>query len=401
MLAASLLLALREIRRHILRSVLTILGIVIGVAAVITMVTVGNGVTASVAAQIASLGANSLIIYTSSSGRQVGSAAPRAFTSEDLAAMRFEVDGIDQVAGEVRSSVSTIANGFSWQTEVKGLTIAGLSIQAIGIKAGRVFTPDEDQGGKAVCLLGSTVSKNLFPGVDPIGDHVRINRISCIVVGVLLDRNQRGMDRDQNNVVIMPLRAVQRQILGSTDIQSVVLGASPSHNHGQIIYDLKRLLREQRHIASDQDDDFQIIDTKEVSETVARTLGVMTALVTAIASISLIVGGIGIANIMLVSVTERTREIGIRLAIGALPSEVRLQFLTESMILCLLGGMVGVVLALGLSIMITQLIGVSFTFNLMLNLGSLLFASILGIGFGYIPAQRAAALNPIDALRHE
>ena len=401
MLGASLLLALREIRRHLLRSILTVLGIVIGVGAVVTMVTVGNGVTASVRTQIASLGANTLIVVPNAGGRQAGSALPHPFATEDVTAMREQVGGIAAAAGQANSSVTATADGINWKTTVTGTTDEGLRIQAMSVTSGRTFTPDEESAGKSVCIIGETVRKNLFANLDPLGRELRVGNISCPIIGVLKERGQGGVGNDQDDVVLMPLPAVQRQFLGTTDIYWIVVGVNPSYDNTAVTADLSKLLRERRHLALGQDDDFRVIDMKQISDTVSGTLKVMTALVAAIASISLIVGGIGIVNIMLVSVTERTREIGIRLAIGALAREVRLQFLTEAVVLCSLGGVIGLLVSFGLSIVLTRMMSVDFVFDPLINLGSLFFSSFLGILFGYVPAQRAAALNPIDALRHE
>ena len=401
MLGASLLLALREIRRHLLRSILTVLGIVIGVAAVITMVTVGNGVTASVRAQIAQLGANTLMVVTDAQARTAGGGPPPNFTREDINAIREQIGGIDAVAGQVNSSVTATADGINWQTSIIGTTDDGIKIQAMTLTSGRVFTAEEEAGGKSVCIIGETVRKNLFANVDPIGREMRVGKITCPVIGTLKERGQGGPGSDQDDTILMPARAVQRQIIGTTNIYWIVIGVNPAYDNNAVSADLSRLMRERRHIAPGQGDDFRLIDMKQISDTVSGTLRVMTGLVAAIASISLIVGGIGIVNIMLVSVTERTREIGIRLALGALAREVRLQFLTEAVVLCSLGGAIGIGLAFGLSLLLTHIMAVDFLFDPLINLGSLLFSSFLGIVFGYVPAQRAAALNPIDALRHE
>jgi putative ABC transport system permease protein len=400
-LGASLLLALREIRRHLLRSILTVLGIVIGVAAVVTMVTVGNGVTASVQAQIASLGANTLILVPNSSGRQAGSGTPRPFTNEDVDAIRQQIGGIQGAAGQVNSSQTAEANGISWQTTVNGTSGEAVQIQAMSVTSGRIFTPEEEAAGKSVCIIGLTVRKNLYPERDPVGSELHVGKLACPVIGVLKERGQGGMGNDQDDTILMPLKTVQRQIIGTTNIYWMVLGVNPAFDNSAVSADLTRLLRERRHLAPGEPDDFRLIDLKQISDTVSGTLKVMTGLVAAIASISLIVGGIGIVNIMLVSVTERTREIGIRLAIGALAREVRLQFLTEAVVLCSLGGVIGIALSFGLSLLLTRIMDVQFLFDPLVNLGSLIFSSFLGILFGYVPAQRAAALNPIDALRHE
>jgi putative ABC transport system permease protein len=316
-------------------------------------------------------------------------------------AIREQIGGIDAVAGLVNSSVAATADGINWQTTVTGTTREGIAIQAMTLVAGRAFTAEEEAAGKSVCIIGETVRKNLFANVSPLGRELRVGKLTCPVIGVLKERGQGGPGSDQDDTVLMPVRAVQRQIIGTTNIYWIVVGVNPAYDNNAVSADLTRLLRERRHIAPGQTNDFRLIDMKQISDTVSGTLRVMTALVAAIASISLIVGGIGIVNIMLVSVTERTREIGIRLAIGALAREVRLQFLTEAVVLCSLGGAIGIGLSFGLSILLTRIMAVDFVFNPLINLGSLLFSSFLGIVFGYVPAQRAAALNPIDALRHE
>ena len=402
MFGASLLLALRAIRRHLLRSFLTVLGIVIGVAAVITMVTVGNGVTASVQSQISALGANTLMIVPDTQGRAAGSAAIRPFTTGDVEAIREQVGGVRAVAGLRQIGVSLQYEGVKWSTNGQGASNVGLDVQGLSVASGRGFTDAEETAGKAVCIIGETVRRNVFRDQDPIGKRLRVNKISCPVIGVLKKRGQGGPGgSDPDDVVEMPLRALQRQIVGDPNITYMVVGANPAYDSSAISADIERLLRERRHLGAGADTDFRMIDVKQIADTVSGTLRVMTGLVAAIASISLIVGGIGIVNIMLVSVTERTREIGIRLAIGALASEVRLQFLTEAVMLCSLGGALGIILAVGLSSLVTNLIGVELMISPYVVLGSLAFSSFLGVVFGYVPAQRAAGLNPIEALRHE
>jgi putative ABC transport system permease protein len=340
------------------------------------------------------------MVVVNDAARQAGGGPPKLFTLEDVAAIREQIGGIQAVTGQVNSSQTATADGINWPTTVTGTTDDGIAIQVMTLTAGRIFNPQEEAAGKSVCIIGETVRKNLFASVDPVGQELRVGKISCPVIGLLKERGQGGMG-DQDDVVLMPIRTVQRQLNGNTDVHWIVIGLNPDYDNKAVSNDLSGLLRERRHIAAGRADDFRLIDMKQISDTVSSTLGIMTSLVAAIASISLIVGGIGIVNIMLVSVTERTREIGIRLAIGALAREVRLQFLTEAVVLCSLGGAIGIGLAFGLSLLITKLMTVDFVFDPLINLGSLLFSSFLGIVFGYVPAQRAAALNPIDALRHE
>ena len=398
MFGATLLLSLREIRRHLLRSFLTTLGIIIGVAAVITMVTLGNGVTASIKDQISSLGSNVFIVFPVQTDR----GQPRAFKEDDVQAVRNQIAGVDFAAGSVTASVTAFHNGQDWNTQVQGANGDFLRAQSIDISAGRAFTSSEEGAGKNVCLLGPKVREAIFlPEGNVLGEEMRLDDVACIVVGVLEERGQGGGGQDQDNVVMMPLKTVQRRFTGSDDIGYFVVKYDGAYASASIQKSLIDLLRERRVLQVGADNDFNIIDTAQVNQALGAATGALTAMVAAIAAISLLVGGIGIMNIMLVSVTERTREIGIRLAIGALAREVRLQFLTEAVVLCCFGGLVGIGLAFLFSFGLATLVDVPFLFNPMVNVLSFLFSAIMGILFGYYPARRASKLDPIDALRHE
>lgn len=397
---ATLLLAFREIRRHILRSILTTLGIIIGVAAVITMVTLGNGVTASVQNQISSLGSNVFIVFPVGVDRST----PRAFEQSDVDAVRNQIAGVQEVAGSVSSNATVFHNGSSWSTSVQGVSNAFLSAQSISVAEGRAFTDDEENAGRNVCLIGQKVQEAVFvPGTSPVGSEMRVGSVSCAVIGVLAERGQSGggPNSDQDDTVMMPLKTVQRRFTGSDKLQFFVVKYDDAYASSKIQDSLVGLLRERRLIQGEADNDFNIIDTAQVNEALSAATGALTAMVAVIAGISLLVGGIGIMNIMLVSVTERTREIGIRLAIGALAKEVRLQFLTEAVVLCCMGGLIGIVLALLLSWGLASAIDVPFIFSPAINILSFLFSAAMGIIFGYYPAARASKLDPIDALRHE
>ena len=398
MFGTTLLLAMREIRRHLLRSFLTTLGIIIGVAAVITMVTLGNGVTASIRENIASLGSNVFIVFPV----QADGKGWKPFKQDDVDAVQSQIAGVVVAAGNVSSSVTAFHNGQDWQTSVNGANNAFLQAQSIELTAGRPFTPAEESAGKNVCLLGPKVQAAVFvPDVSPLGEEMRVNNVSCTVVGVLEERGQGGGGQDQDNLVMMPLKTVQRRFTGNDDIQYFVIKYDDAYASAGIQTALVDLLRERRLILPGQENDFNVIDTAQVNQAIAGSMAVLTAMVAAIAAISLVVGGVGIMNIMLVSVTERTREIGIRLAIGALAREVRRQFLTEAVTLCCFGGLVGIGLAFLLSLGIASLADIPFTFNVGINVFAFIFSAIIGIVFGYVPAQRAAALDPIEALRHE
>ncbi|MFO6429160.1 ABC transporter permease [Erythrobacter sp. W302b] len=398
MLGSTLLLALREIRRHILRSILTTLGIIIGVAAVVTMVTLGNGVTASVQEEISSLGASNFIVFPVRTDR----GTIRPFDEADVKAVGQQIAGVTIAAGTVAANATAFYNGQDWDTRVVGANNDFLDAQSITVEEGRPFSKDEEEAGKNVCLLGLKVREAIFvPGTSPIGARMRLGDVSCQVIGVMEERGQGGNGADDDDAVYLPLKNVQRRFRGNDNLDYFVLKYDPSYAPSVIQDSLVDLLRERRLLQGEQPNDFNVIDTAQVNQALGAATGALTAMVAVIASISLLVGGIGIMNIMLVSVTERTREIGIRLAIGALAREVRLQFLTEAVVLCSLGGLVGIALGFGASIGLAAAIDVPFVFDPMINLVSFLFAAGMGIVFGYYPASRASKLDPIDALRHE
>lgn len=399
MFGSTLLLAFREIRRHILRSILTTLGIIIGVAAVITMVTLGNGVTASIKDEISSLGSNVFIVFPLRGDRN----SPRPFDEDDVEAVAKQIAGVDRVAGSVSAPAVAFNNGADWSTTVQGANNDFLTAQSIDVSEGRSFTREEESAGRNVCLIGTKVQGAVFiAGASPLGQEMRLDSVSCTVIGVLEERGQGGAQgNDQDNTVIMPLKTVQRRFIGNDNLQYFVVKYDDSYSSSAIQTALVDLLRERRLLQLGADNDFNVIDTAQVNDALGAVTGALTAMVAVIASISLLVGGIGIMNIMLVSVTERTREIGIRLAIGALAREVRMQFLTEAVVLCSLGGMVGIVLAFAFSWGLTSLIEVPFIFNPTINILSFVFSAAMGIIFGYYPAARASRLDPIDALRHE
>ncbi|MBA4008480.1 MAG: multidrug ABC transporter substrate-binding protein [Erythrobacter sp.] len=398
MLGTSILLALREIRRHILRSILTTLGIIIGVAAVVTMVTVGNGVTASVQDEISSLGASNFIVFPVRTDR----GTIRPFDEADVRAVGQQIAGVEIAAGQVNANATAFFNGQDWDTRIQGVTNALLEAQSVKIDEGRLFTRDEEDSGKNVCLLGLKVREAIFPpATSPVGARLRVGDVSCEVIGLVEERGQGGGGADDDDAVYLPLKNVQRRFRGNDNLDFFVVKYDPSYAAKTVQDALVGLLRERRLLQDGAPNDFNVIDTAQVNQALGAATGALTAMVAVIASISLLVGGIGIMNIMLVSVTERTREIGIRLAIGALAREVRLQFLTEAVVLCALGGLVGIALGFVASIGLASAIDVPFVFDPVINIVSFFFAAVMGIVFGYYPASRASRLDPIDALRHE
>ena len=402
MIGNTLLLAIREIRRNLLRSFLTILGIVIGVSAVITMVTLGRGATQAVQAQIASLGTNLLQIRP---GQRMGpggggSGAP-AFREADLDAIATQIAGVAAVAPEARSSVTVVAGARNWSTSVTGTTNAWLRTGNWTLSAGRAFEDTELRAGSAVCLIGATLQRELFAGTDPLGQTLRIKQFSCSVVGVLAAKGQAAMGMDQDDTVVVPLRTLQRRVTGSLNIGTLLVSLEDGADSRAVQSSLRQLLRERRKLGASDDDNFNILDTQQLAQTMSGTTQLMTSLLGAVAAVSLLVGGIGIMNIMLVSVTERTREIGVRLAIGALEHEVLLQFLIEAVVLSSFGGLVGIALATAASIGLSSLLAMPYAFQPGINGLAFVFSAAIGVVFGYVPARRAARLDPIEALRHE
>jgi putative ABC transport system permease protein len=402
MLGTIFLLALRSIRRHLLRSFLTVLGIVIGVGAVVAMTTLGRATTAAVQKQIAALGTNVLQVRPGQGfGRGGGGPRPPDFDPSDVVAVQQQIAGVTAVAPQAQATATAIYEGANWSTTINGTTSAYFQVQPWPLTSGRLFTPSEESAGKGVCIIGSTVRTNLFRGGRAVGQRFRIGNVSCDVIGVLTTKGQAGFGGDQDDVVIMPIKAVQRRFTGSTDIRLMLVGVDQAYSTAQVQAAITDLLRERRHITDGRDDNFNIFDTKQISDTLTGTTTLLTRIVAAVAAISLVVGGIGIMNIMLVSVTERTREIGIRLAIGAVANEVLLQFLVESVVLSCIGGVIGLLLAQLVIAVATPLMQVPWTFDVQINLIAFLISGLIGVVFGYFPARRAASLNPIDALRHE
>lgn len=399
----TLLLALREIRRNLLRSFLTILGIVIGVSAVITMVTLGRGATSAVQAQIASLGSNLLQVRP---GQRLGpgrdSAGAPAFREADLDAIATQVAGIAAVAPEARSGATVVAGARNWSTSVVGTNNGYFQTGNWTLAAGRRFEDTELRSGAAVCVIGTTVRRELFGAtVDPLGQSLRIKQFSCTVIGLLGSKGQAAMGNDQDDTVLIPLHTLQRRVTGSLNINTLLVSVQDGVDTASVQSGLRQLLRERRKLGPADDDNFNVLDTRQLADTLSGTTQLMTSLLGAVAAVSLLVGGIGIMNIMLVSVTERTREIGVRLAIGALEHEVLLQFLIEAVVLSSFGGLVGIVLATAASVGLSSLMELPYTFQWGINVLSFVFSAAIGVVFGYVPARRAARLDPIEALRHE
>lgn len=395
------ILALRQIWRNPMRSLLTVLGIVIGVAAVITMVTVGNGATQAVREQIESLGSNQLMIRPGQRMGPGGSAGAPSFKLEDVDAIANQIAGVKAVAPQRQQSMTVVAQGRNWSTQVIGSSNQYFILDNRQIRQGRYFEPQEEQSGAAVCVIGTTIEKEIFGSSNTVGQMLRTGQFSCRVVGVLESKGQAAIGGDQDDLVVMPIQTFQRRVSGNTRVSAILVSVDSQIDRALVTESIRLLMRERRSLSDADDDNFMILDTEEIARRVSSTTEIMTMLLGAVAAVSLVVGGIGIMNIMLVSVTERTREIGVRLAIGALEREVLMQFLIEAVVLGAMGGVLGVVIAFIGSFALAATMGVPFIFDPSINMIAFLFAALTGVIFGYFPARRAAQLDPIEAVRHE
>ena len=403
MLLNALLIAIKEIRRNILRSILTILGIVIGVASVIAMVMIGDGTTANVTANIEKLGSNMLNVRVGQEKRGAprddNSAKP--FKIEDITAIKNEVSNLKGVTAENSSMENVVFGNKSNSSLIVGTTNDYFIIKDWEVEQGRIFEEGELSSGKSVCILGTTVVKNLFGDENPIGATIRIKNFPCSVIGVLASKGASSFGRDQDEVVITPLKMYQRKIQGNLDVSTIIVSVMEEKYIEDAKAQIISLMQDRRAVKVGEADNFHIRDMKDILNTMTSTTKMLTYLLGSIAAISLLVGGIGIMNIMLVSVTERTREIGIRLAIGAMQSEVLLQFLIEAIVLSTWGGIIGIFLGLGVGYGVVQIFELPYIINTQIILISFIFSTLIGVVFGYFPARKAARLNPIDALRYE
>ena len=401
MIGNALILAMREIRNNLLRAALTTLGIIIGVGAVIAMVTLGNGATQSVTDSISNIG-NNLLFITPGQRRSGGppTAAPY-FQMSDADMLRREVPSLSHVVPTSQASASAILGNRSHTTTVSGSTIEYFAARNLKIISGRAFNETEDRTGKSVCVIGETVRHELFGGQDPVGQRIRLNKITCDVIGLLEAKGRNTFGQDQDEVVIMPIRAVQRRLIGNNDVYIIMVQVQNEAGVPHAKSEIANIMRVRRHITPGQQNNFDVQDLREIGNIITNVTGILTAFLAAVAAVSLLVGGIGIMNVMLVSVTERTREIGIRLAIGARERDVLLQFLIEAVVLSGLGGMVGICLGLAGAWAGTTALELPFLFEPGIILIAVLFSAAVGVAFGYFPARRAARLDPIEALRHE
>lgn len=399
-------IAYRALARNKMRAALTMLGVIIGVAAVIAMVSIGQGAQASVQAQISNMGTN--LLFVSAGAQNVGGvrsgtgdSGTNTLTEEDLAAIQREVPSVSMISPMVNSRSQLVVGNQNWNTSVQGVSEQLPGIRKWTMQSGEFFTDSDVRSAARVIVIGQTIVDNLFTGMDPIGQQVRVMDLPFRVVGVLARKGQDAQGRDQDDIAFAPYTTVQKKLLGTTRIQVAYVSAISADATYTAQMQISELLRQRHKLAGNQPDDFTVRNMSDIAEAANETNSIMTWLLGSIAGVSLLVGGIGIMNIMLVSVTERTREIGIRMAIGARSSAVRTQFLIESIVLSLTGGIIGILLGIVASLVIPMMLGWPTLVSTAAIIGSVVFSAAVGIFFGYYPARKAAALDPIDALRYE
>ncbi len=405
---ASVRIALRALQINRMRSALTMLGIIIGVAAVIAMVAVGSGAESRIKEQIASIGSNLIIVLSgsvSTSGMHMGTGNAQTLTVDDALAIGLECDAAALAAPAVRGGVQTVFGNNNWGTQVLGTTPDYLPIRDLAIDQGATFTDSDVEGSTRVALLGKTVVDNLFNGENPVGQIIRIKKVPFTVVGTLVPKGQSPTGQDQDDVILMPVSTAKKKVIGGSQANAGSVGQiliqAQDGRTPELQDQMKALLRQRHHLQATEDDDFNIRNMEEVFQAQESSARVMSILLAAIASVSLIVGGIGIMNIMLVSVSERTKEIGLRQAVGAKTRDILSQFLVEAVTLSLVGGAIGIALGVGASLLISYFAGWSTVVSPVSVLAAFLFSAIVGVSFGFYPARKAAYMDPIEALHYE
>jgi putative ABC transport system permease protein len=396
--------AIKSILKARMRSLLTALGIIIGVAAVVVMVAIGDGAQAQVEQQISALGSNLIIIFPGSStagGVRMGAGSINRFTMEDVKMIQDEATLIKAVTPIVRTGGQVIGGVGNWSTQIQGVATNFQEVKDWSLASGDFFTDKDMISRSKVAVLGQTVAKQLFPNDDPVGQQIRIRNVPFKVIGVLTAKGQSSFGTDQDDIILAPATTVLDRLLGRIYISYIMASAVSTDQIDAAQAELTTIMREAHHLYPGEDDDFTVRNQAELTDAATATSKILTILLASVAGVSLIVGGIGIMNIMLVSVTERTREIGIRLSVGARTSDVLIQFLTEAIVLSLAGGLIGILLSIGIIYILNNYTSMAAVINPEIIFIAVSFAGIIGIFFGFYPAKKAANLNPIDALRYE
>ena len=402
MLWQTITLAIAAIFRNAMRSFLTVLGIVIGVAAVITMVTVGQGSSDQVTADVEKLGTNVLMLLPGSSERGPGSDfAAQPFTIDDAETIIDEFSFVDAAAPVASRTLTVVYGNSNHRTTVSGTDNSYLTGSEWPVVLGRQFSTAEMSSGKSVCVVGETIRQKFFGNTSPLDEIIRLRNVTCEVIGVLEAKGASSFGTDQDDIILMPIKAFHRRVSGNSDVNMIYIAVSDGTSIDKAMQEIELLMRDVRRISDGEADDFSVMSMEQIAGILTGITDILTGLLSAVAAVSLLVGGIGIMNIMLVSVTERTREIGIRLAVGAQAGQVLLQFLVEAVVLSLLGGLIGIVLGLVLAALASNLMNIGFEPDPFLVLLAFVFSAAVGVVFGYFPARAAARMDPIQALRHE
>lgn len=408
LLRLTLQVALRSLRRNKLRSALTMLGIIFGVSAIIAVVAISQGANAFIQAQINSLGSNIVLVmpgYYTSSGARSGYGGAPTLSVADAIAIDKECPSVAAVTYIKRQNMQVVAGGQNWNTTIQGVSAEYLRVRDWALAAGRFFTRQEEETAARVCLLGQTAVGNLFaPGQDPLGAMIRVQNTPCQIIGLLAAKGQTGWGQDQDDTIIVPFSTAERKLIGAPILGAVNIIMTSARDPQQTVQaeqEITALLRARHHTPAGQEDDFNVRNMQDIADASASASQVMMTLLASVASVALLVGGIGIMNILLVSVTERTREIGVRMAVGAKTHHILFQFLVESMALSMMGGLLGIVIGVGSAQLIAHLAHWPSLLSPTAMVGSFLFSGLVGVIFGYYPAYKASRLDPIEALRYE